>query len=160
MLSPPFPVRPCPAAVRKKTRRVRARGNPPDKTTDARTTERPKLPPPPKRTRRFPIRRRFRQILRAAPVQNRARRPDSHSRHSHGDFYGSAQRLFRLFALRQPVGHAAALRLPTGAGVPFGVAAVVSGRGRGAQGATQRPDGRRSRSLPTNSPTATAFSSA
>ena len=65
MLPPPFPVRPCPAAVRKKARRVGARGNPPGRTTDARTTERPKLPPP-KRTRRFPIRRRFRRVSAAA----------------------------------------------------------------------------------------------
>ena len=66
MLPPPFPVLPCPAAVRNKTRRVKALWNPPDKTTDARTTERPKLPPPPKRTRRFPIRRRFRRVSAAA----------------------------------------------------------------------------------------------
>ena len=68
---PPFPVRPCPAAVRKKARRVGARGNPPGRTTDARTTERPKLPPPPKRTRRFPIRRRFRRVSAAATGKRR-----------------------------------------------------------------------------------------
>ena len=64
-LPPPFPVRPCPAAIRKKARRVRARGNPPDKTT-----ERPKLPPP-KRRQRFPIRRRFRRVSAAATGKRR-----------------------------------------------------------------------------------------
>ena len=69
-LPPPFPVRPCPAAVRNKTRRVKARGNPPDKTPDARTTERPKLPPP-KRRQRFPIRRQSRRVSAAATGKRR-----------------------------------------------------------------------------------------
>ena len=72
MLLPPFPVRPCLAAVRNKTRRVEARENPPDKTTDARKTERPKLSLS-KRRQRFPIRRRFRRVSAAATTGKRRR---------------------------------------------------------------------------------------
>lgn len=64
-LPPPFPVRPCPAAVRNKARRVRARGNPPDKTTEC-----PKLPVT-RRTRRFPIRQQSRRVSAAATGKRR-----------------------------------------------------------------------------------------
>ena len=69
-LPPSFPVRSCPAAVRNKTRRVKARGNPPDKTTDARITGRPKLSPP-RRTQRFPIRQQSRRVSAAATWKRR-----------------------------------------------------------------------------------------